>query len=300
MENTDARDWTGLGVALVTPFQENLQIDENALGRLVEHCIQGGVDYLVALGTTGEAVTLSAKEKRRVMAVVKEAAQGRLPLMLGHGGNNTAQLIQELKEYDLEGFSALLSASPAYNKPTQEGLYEHYKALIEASPLPILLYNVPGRTASNLEAQTAVKLGRAFPSLLGVKEASGIPLQQIKIVRDAPEGFHLISGDDISAPATIFAGGKGLISVLGQALPGEVGQMVRLALEHKVEESNQLHRALLRLIELLFEEGNPAGIKALLQQLGICEPHVRLPLIQASDALKDRITEQLNLIQSVL
>lgn len=298
MENTDARDWTGLGVALVTPFQENLQIDENALGRLVEHCIQGGVDYLVALGTTGEAVTLSADEKKRVISIVKEAGQGRVPLMLGHGGNNTAQLIRDLKEFDLRGVSALLSAGPAYNKPTQEGLFQHYKSLIEASPLPILLYNVPGRTGSNLEAKTAVRLARAYPSLLGVKEASGIPLQMIKIARDAPVGFHLISGDDISAPATIFAGGKGLISVLGQAMPREVSRMVRLALDNEVEASNQVHRALLELIELLFEEGNPAGIKALLHHLGICQPHVRLPLVQASDSLSLRISAQLKQIKS--
>ena len=300
MENTDARDWTGLGVALVTPFQKNLQIDENALSRLVEHCIIGGVDYLVVLGTTGETVTLTAEEKMHVMGAVKEASGGRLPLMLGHGGNNTAQLIKELKEYDLSGYSALLSASPAYNKPTQEGLYQHYKSLVEASPVPVMLYNVPGRTASNLEASTAVRLAQSFPSLLGVKEASGIPLQQIRIVRDAPEGFHLISGDDISAPATIFAGGRGLISVLGQALPREVGQMVRLALGQKVAESNQIHRELLTLIELLFEEGNPAGIKALLHHLGLCEPHVRLPLIRASVELSERIHGQLKRIQSVL
>ena len=300
MENTDARDWTGLGVALVTPFQENLQIDEAALSKLVEHCIAGGVDYLVALGTTGESVTLSFEEKKRVVSVVKEANHNRVPLVLGHGGNNTAQLLRELSEYELEGVSALLSASPAYNKPTQEGLLAHYKALSEASPLPIILYNVPGRTASNIEARTAVELARSSSVFLGVKEASGLPLQQLKIVRDAPSSFKLIAGDDISAPATILAGGKGLISVLGQALPIEVGQMVRSALTSHVDEANALHRELIDLIELLFAEGNPAGIKSLLHAKEICQPYVRLPLIQASATLQSKIQRELQRLETVL
>lgn len=300
MENTNARGWTGLGVALVTPFHKDYSIDQKALGQLVEHCIAGGIDYLVALGTTGEAVTLNAAEKQQVLDVVREANADRLPLMLGYGGNNTAQLVNELPQYNLRGFSALLSANPAYNKPTQEGLLAHYGQLIKASPLPILLYNVPGRTASNMEARTTAALANTYPSLIGVKEASGNPLQQIKIARDARESFLLISGDDISAPATIFAGGQGLISVLGQALPKEIGVLVRAALNGEVEEANRVHRALLELIELLFTEGNPAGIKALLAYLGIGEAHVRLPLLPASTNLKARITEQYLSLQDLV
>jgi 4-hydroxy-tetrahydrodipicolinate synthase len=300
LENTDAGGWTGLGVALVTPFNNDFSIDQKALGQLVEHCIDGGIDYLVALGTTGEAVTLSAAEKQLVMNVVREANAERLPLMLGYGGNNTAQLVDELPRFDLQGFSALLSANPAYNKPTQEGLLAHYGQLIEASPLPVLLYNVPGRTASNMEASTTAALANTYPSLIGVKESSGNPLQQIKIARDARESFLLISGDDISAPATIFAGGQGLISVLGQALPKEIGAMVRAALNGEVGEANRLHRALVELIELLFAEGNPAGIKALLSHLGIGQSHVRLPLLPASEELEAKIIAQYRAIQGLI
>lgn len=300
MENTDARGWTGLGVALVTPFHNDYSIDQEALGQLVEHCIKGGIDYLVALGTTGEAVTLGAAEKQLVMDVVREANADRLPLMLGYGGNNTAQLLNELPEFDLTGFSALLSANPAYNKPTQEGLLAHYGQLIEASPLPVLLYNVPGRTASNMEASTTAALANTYPSLIGIKEASGNPLQQIKIARDARESFLLISGDDISAPATIFAGGQGLISVLGQALPKEIGAMVRAAMKGEVAEANRVHRGVLNLIELLFEEGNPAGVKALLEHLGIGKAQVRLPLLPASAGLKTRIIEEFEAIQGLV
>lgn len=300
MENTDARGWTGVGVALITPFLDNYNIDDQALSQLVEHCIDGGLDYLVALGTTGEAVTLNREEKQRVMDIIREANKGRLPLMLGYGGNNTRQMIEELPQYNLEGYSAFLSANPAYNKPTQEGLLAHYGALIEAAPLPILLYNVPGRSASNMEASTTATLANSYPSLIGIKEASGNPLQQAKIVRDARDSFLLISGDDISAPATIFAGGKGLISVLGQALPKEVGVMVRSALEGEIEKANRIHHRLLNLIELLFEEGNPAGVKALLQQLGIGGLQVRLPLVAASRDLQERIAAEYQLIKDLL
>ncbi|PQJ14864.1 4-hydroxy-tetrahydrodipicolinate synthase [Aureicoccus marinus] len=300
MENTDARGWTGVGVALITPFLDNYNIDDQTLSRLVEHCIDGGLDYLVALGTTGEAVTLNREEKQRVMDIIREANKGRLPLMLGYGGNNTQQMIEELPHFNLEGYSAFLSANPAYNKPTQEGLLAHYGALVEAASLPILLYNVPGRSASNMEASTTAALANRYPSLIGIKEASGNPLQQTKIVRDARDSFLLISGDDISAPATIFAGGKGLISVLGQALPKEVGAMVRAALDGDIEKANRIHRTLLTLIELLFEEGNPAGVKALLQQLGIGGLQVRLPLVPASSDLQERIAAEYQQIKNLL
>lgn len=282
----------GTGVALVTPFGEDFGVDVNALERIVEHGIQGGLDYLVVLGTTGEAATLSREEKQLVMDVVVGTNAGRLPLVVGVGGNNTAAVIGDLKGLDLSEFTAVLSVSPYYNRPTQEGIYQHFKALAEASPKPIVLYNVPSRTACNMTAETTLRLAQ-LPNIVGIKEASGDMVQIDGIISGKPEGFMLISGDDFTALPTVLAGGSGVISVLGQGLPQPFSRMIALGLEGRSPEAYDIHHRLLPVMSLIFEEGNPAGIKALLRQQGLCGAGVRLPLVAASPSLDQKIDRAL-------
>ncbi|WP_430966230.1 4-hydroxy-tetrahydrodipicolinate synthase [Spongiimicrobium sp. 2-473A-2-J] len=279
----------GTGVALVTPFNEDLSIDVRALERIVAYGIEGGLDYLVVLGTTGESVTLTKAEKQLVMDTVVAANSGRVPLVVGVGGNNTAQLVAELQQLDLTDFDAILSVSPAYNKPTQEGIYQHFKAISEASPKPIILYNVPGRTASNVLPATQLRLARDFKNIIGVKEASGDMLQLTQIIREKPTDFMVISGDDPTALPTVLAGGAGVISVLGQGLPMEFSKMVRLGLEGRPDEAYRLHYKMMEGMDLIFEEGNPAGIKAVFETLELSGAKVRLPLVEASAELKHKI-----------
>ncbi|WP_222984391.1 4-hydroxy-tetrahydrodipicolinate synthase [Flagellimonas meishanensis] len=279
----------GTGVALVTPFSNKHSVDSDTLERIVEHCVAGGVDYLVVLGTTAESVTLSKAEKQQVMDVVTKSNAGRLPLVLGVGGNNTAVVIEELKTLDLSHFEAILSVSPYYNKPTQEGIYQHFRAIAEASPLPIILYNVPSRTGSNMLAETSLRLANDFPKILGIKEASGDMGQINTIIKNAPRDFLVISGDDFTALPTVLAGGAGVISVLGQAIPKLFSKMMDLGMEGNAEKANQMHSRLLPLMELIFEEGNPAGIKSVFEHLGMGTATVRLPLVEASPALKKKI-----------
>jgi 4-hydroxy-tetrahydrodipicolinate synthase len=278
----------GTGVALVTPFNAQGTVDHEALARVVNYQVENGVDYLVVLGTTGESVTLSKQEKKEVIHTIKQVNDGRLPLVIGIGGNDTAVVVNELKSGDLKGFVAILSVSPSYNKPTQEGIYQHFKAVSEASPLPIILYNVPGRTASNMSVETVVRLA-VFENVIAIKEAAGDLVQAMKMIQYTPKDFLVISGDDMIANAMTLAGGAGVISVIGQAMVQDFSDMIRYALNGDVEESYELHYKMASVIDMIFEQGNPAGIKALLNHLELCSDKVRLPLVKADDSLQNRL-----------
>jgi len=283
----------GSGVALITPFNEDNSIDFTSLGKLIEHQITGGIDYLVSLGTTGETATLNKKEKQEILRFTAEKVNGRIPLVVGIGGNNTQEIIVQLRELDLSDYSAILSVSPYYNKPTQEGLFQHYKALAEESPLPIILYNVPGRTGSNIEAKTSVRLANTFPNIIGIKEASGNFHQYSEIMRDKPKDFLLISGDDALLLPMVALGASGVISVLANALPTQVSTLTKLCLEHNFNDAGKLHNQLLKITDLCFIEGNPAGVKSILHQYNICKESIRLPLTPVSENTRNRIIEEL-------
>ncbi|PKP25001.1 MAG: 4-hydroxy-tetrahydrodipicolinate synthase [Bacteroidetes bacterium HGW-Bacteroidetes-2] len=284
----------GTGVALVTPFKTDFSLDLEALKRLVNHCITGGIDYLVVLGTTGEAATLSTEEKQQVIDTVISANNGKLPLILGVGGNNTQKVVEEIQMRDLSAFDAILSVSPYYNKPTQEGIYQHFKAISEASPKPIIVYNVPGRTSSNMLPKTVIRLANDFKNIVGIKEAAGDLVQGMRLIKDKPKDFHVISGDDMITLPMVLAGGSGVISVIGEGFPKEFSTMVKLGLERKVEEAYALHYKIAPAIDMIFAEGNPAGIKAVFDVLGICNATVRLPLVSASDTLRQEIEDFIN------
>ncbi len=285
----------GTGVALVTPFTLEGEVDFSALEKLINHVIEGGVNYLVALGTTGESVTLTQLEKVAVLVKIKEATAGRVPIVLGHGGNNTKVLIESLNDYDLEGISAVLSVTPAYNKPSQTGLYEHYKAFIEASPLPVILYNVPGRTGVNMLPKTTLRIAHEFPAkVFAIKEASGDLAQMMEIINNAPEGFEVISGDDGITLPLIAAGGNGLISVIANAFPHEMSSVVNFSLEDKYSEARKAHYELLNLIGLTFANANPGGVKAMLNKIGIIENILRLPLVPVVKETERKILEAID------
>ena len=279
----------GVGVALVTPFKKDFSVDTDALHSIVNFCIDGGVDYLVVLGTTAESTSLTEKEKQLVIDTTVAANSGRLPLVLGIGGNNTASVVEELGETDLSNFVAILSVSPYYNKPTQEGVYRHFKAIAKASLKPIILYNVPSRTASNVLPKTVLRLADEVENIVAIKEASGDITQVMRIIKDKPDNFLVISGDDYTALPTVLAGGSGVISVLGQAVPMEFSKMVRLGLEGRSKEAYSLHYKLQYAMALIFNEGNPAGIKVIFENLGLSNAVVRLPLVEASAILKKEI-----------
>ncbi len=285
------RQWKGTGVALVTPFKIDKSIDFEALSKLVEFQIDNGIDYLVVLGTTAESAALTALEKDEVIDCIIKTNNKRLPLVLGVGGNNTSLVCQELRSRDLSEFSAVLSVSPYYNKPTQQGIYKHFEAVSMASPLPIILYNVPGRTASNMEPKLIVKLAKDFKNIVGIKEASGDIVQGMEILRSVPENFDVISGDDMTALSLVLAGGSGVISVIGEGMPAEFSQLINFGLESNTERAFSLQFKLMPLIEMIFEEGNPAGIKSLLSHLNIVGLATRLPLVEASLDLNERIGE---------
>ncbi|MCB0400272.1 MAG: 4-hydroxy-tetrahydrodipicolinate synthase [Winogradskyella sp.] len=283
----------GTGVALVTPFHEDLSIDFEALERLVEHNINNGTEYLVISGTTGESVTVTAEEKKELIRFISKVNNGRLPLVLGIGGNNTASIINEIKTTDLSGIDAILSVSPYYSKPTQEGIYQHFKAIAEVSPKPIILYNVPGRTSSNMLPETTVRLAKDFENIIAVKEAGNNVHQYLELLRTKPDGFLVLSGDDDLALGVALAGGSGVISVIGQALPKEFSEMIRLGIAGKAKEAYKVHFDLMPITGLIFSENNPAGIKAVLEALEISKSHVRLPLVEATDKLKKDIKNAL-------
>lgn len=293
------KELRGLGVALVTPFQDNGEIDVQAVHRLVQHCIVGGVDYLVVLGTTGEPATLSDVEKKAIVKEVIAANAGRLPLVIGIGGNNTRAVVECLKQTDLEPFEAVLSVSPYYNRPTQEGIIKHYQALSQATTKPIVIYNVPSRTGSNILPETVIRIAYSCPNICGIKEASADINQVKRIIQGKPERFAVISGDDGTALDTILAGGIGVISVLGQGLPELFSKLVQLGLEDRKQEAKAVEEQLLPGIDLIFEEGNPAGIKALLHFKKVCGTSVRLPLVPATDSLRNRIDQYLGTLAPV-
>jgi 4-hydroxy-tetrahydrodipicolinate synthase len=284
---------SGVGVALITPFNKDLSIDFEGLERLLNLCIQGGVDYFVVNGTTAENPTLSKEERYGVLDFVLEKNAGRLPVIFGIGGNNTVAIAQEIADFDVAGVSAILSASPYYNKPTQEGIYQHYKALSEASKLPIILYNVPGRTGSNISAETTLRLAEDFANIVAIKEASGNLDQITELVLGRPDGFKIISGDDNLTFAMLGLGCDGVISVSGQGVPEVFCRVYDEALADHWSAAKEAHLSLFKLTNLLFAEGNPAGIKAALQLRGICSDMVRLPLVEASKELKEAIKLEL-------
>lgn len=285
----------GVGVALVTPFNEDLSVDFDALKKLVDFNIENGTDYLVVLGTTAEAATLSSEEKKQVIDHITRANNGRVPMVLGIGGNNTLEVKRQIEEADLSGFSAVLSVSPYYNKPNQEGLYQHYKMLASTGK-NIIIYNVPGRTGQNIEAETTLRLANEFPNLFMIKEAAPNILQYFDILRKKPENFSLVSGDDeFTLPVTL-AGGDGVISVIAQGYPKEFSEMVKFAFAGKVKEAYEIHNKLVDITRLIFAEGNPCGIKTVLAEKGIIKNYLRLPLVPASAGLQEKIKAEMSKI----
>ena len=279
----------GLGVALVTPFSENGNVDYAGLQRLVELQIQGGTDYLVVHGTTGESVTLTKEEKVTTLDFIKEIAANRIPIVLGIGGNNTREVCNELDSTDLSGVSGILSVSPAYNKPTQEGIYQHYKAISQATDREIILYNVPGRTSKNVVAETTVRCAEDFKNIVAVKEASGDLEQVMSILQNRPDGVEVLSGDDALTLAMIGCGADGVISVVGNAFPQVFSKMVHAALDSNMAEARTQHYQLFEMIDWLFVDGNPAGIKEVLKYLNICHNYVRLPLVPVGKQVSDKL-----------
>lgn len=285
-------DLTGTGVALITPMKNDGSLDLEGLQKTTQHVAQG-VDYVVALGTTGESATLSGKEKREVVSRVAETLDGSKPLVLGLGGNDTHKILEEIKQTDFSGISAILSVSPYYNKPSQSGLLAHYLKIADASPVPVILYNVPGRTGGNISAATTLQLAD-HPNIIATKEASGNVEQCMAIARDMPSGFQLLSGDDLLTPSLVSIGATGVISVLANAWPREFSAMVRHCLDHQFAAAEAFWKRWIPLNPLLYEEGNPVGIKAVMEDLGICGAAVRLPLVAASPELRQRIRNLLN------
>jgi 4-hydroxy-tetrahydrodipicolinate synthase len=286
----------GTGVAMVTPFQADGQVDYSALKRLIDHLVDGGVEYLVSLGTTGESATLSKEEKKKVWEFTAETVNKRVHLVAGIGGNNTLETAAEVKAFDIAGYDAILSSSPHYNKPTQEGIYQHYKAIAEVSPLPIILYNVPSRTGSSVSAETTVRLAKDFKNIIGIKEASGNFDLLNQLLRDKPEDFLVISGDDPITLQMIAMGSVGLISVIGNALPKQLSDMVRLCLNGDFKAALPAHYSMIEFTRLMFTEGSPAGIKSALKNLNICSDTLRLPLVPVSEGTAARIKQQLEII----
>lgn len=282
-------DFSGVGVAIVTPFDENEAVDFAALAQIVERIIAGGADYIVALGTTSESPTLTADERRAVAKFIKERTAGRVPLMIGIGGNCTREVVATLKSGIADGYNAVLSVCPYYNKPNQEGLYRHFKALAEAAPLPIVLYNIQGRTGVNMLPETVARLAKECDNIIGIKEASGNIDQMARVHELAPEGFALICGDDGLTVDAMRRGGVGVISVLAQLYPAEVAAVVRAAADGRFDEADALLAPLGEITSELFEEGNPVGIKTALSIRGVCRPVMRLPLVEGSAALAEKM-----------
>lgn len=283
----------GTGVALVTPFDKKGNTDLAALARLVNHVIKGKCEYVVVLGTTGESVTLTKDEKKAVIQTVTDTVKKRVPVVLGLGGNNTDEVIASIKEYDLQNIDAFLSVSPYYNKPSQAGIIAHYRALAKASPKPVILYNVPGRTGSNMTAETTLTLAKE-KNIIGIKEASGNLFQVMEIINNRPDGFLVISGDDDLALAEVAMGADGVISVVGNAWPAEFSEMIRLGLKSSMEKARKIQYRFLPVIPLLFKEGNPAGVKHVLNDMKVCGDTLRLPLVNVSKSLGKELSLHLN------
>ncbi len=279
----------GVGVALVTPFQSNGQVDFTGLQRLVEHQINNGTDYLVVQGTTGESATLSSNEKKAVLDFIIEINAKRLPIVLGIGGNNTAAVVEAIKSTDLKNVDGILSVSPYYNKPSQEGIYQHYKTISAATSKPIILYNVPGRTMSNVLAQTTLRIARDCKNIVAVKEASGNLEQVMEIINNKPEGFVVLSGDDALTLPHMAIGGDGVISVVANAFPKRFSTLVHAAMENNMDLAREKHYELFEVIQQLFADGNPGGVKHVLKLLNICDDNLRLPLVPVSKDVADKL-----------
>ena len=280
----------GLGIALITPFTPDGEVDSNSLKRLVEYQLQNGADFLCILATTGETPCLSAEEKAEIKRLVVDVNNGRVPILMGCGGNNTRAVVQELKSADWSGIDGVLSVCPYYNKPSQEGLYQHFKAIAEASPLPVVLYNVPGRTGINLQAQTTLRLARDCENIIAIKEASGSLEQVDEIINNKPARFDVISGDDALTFSMVASGAAGVISVIGNALPKEFSRMIRLEFNGEYEPARKIHHRFQQLYSLLFVDGNPAGVKALLHEMGFIDNVLRLPLVPTRLTTLQKIT----------
>lgn len=293
----DSLSLRGLGIALITPFDNDKNIDYYALGRVLNHVIDNGADYLVVLGTTGETATLTAGERNAVRKFCVRENHGRVPLIAGMGGNDTRALVEDIRGADLNGYSAILSVTPYYNKPSQEGLYCHFVEVAAASLLPVILYNVPGRTGVNLSAATTLRLAHEFPNIVAIKEASGNMKQIEEIINNRPSGFEVISGDDSLTYPLISLGAEGVISVVGNAFPREFGDMVRMCLDGDFQKALPVHYKFQKLYDELFVDGNPAGIKYLLHEMGFIQNELRLPLVPTRRETRDKIDAILNTIR---
>lgn len=274
---------------MITPFNKEGEVDYDAVVKVVDHIISGGIDYIVVMGTTAETATLFEEERSKVVSLIVETTNNRVPLVLGIGGNNTASVVSKIKLTDLSSFKAILSVCPYYTKPSQEGIYQHYKNIANASSIPLILYNVPSRSGVSIENETTVRLANDFSNIIGTKDASGDLESVLELLGTVPDGFHVISGDDLLALPIVLAGGSGVISVIGGGLPTQVSQMIHLGLEDKIDQASEYHNQMLEMIDLIFKEGNPTGIKNLSEHIGLCESNVRLPLVAATDELSSSI-----------
>jgi 4-hydroxy-tetrahydrodipicolinate synthase len=288
------KKFKGTGVAVVTPFKNDSSIDFAAIGRVVNHVIKGGVNYIVAMGTTGESVTLSKDEKKALVCYIKEAIDNRVPLVVGIGGNNTQEVINQVRNTDLTGVDGILSVAPYYNKPNQRGLFQHFKAIATSSPVPVIIYNVPGRTSCNIAAETCLQLAHECENIVAIKEASGDLEQTMKILKSKPENFIVISGNDMDTLPIIALGGSGVISVLANAFPGQCSEMVNHSLKLNFKSAREIQFRFLEMIELLFADGNPAGVKAMLSIMNICQNNLRLPLVPVSKPVYTRIQKAID------
>jgi 4-hydroxy-tetrahydrodipicolinate synthase len=283
------KKFKGTGIAIVTPFKNDSSIDFSALGRVIDHVIKGGINYIVVMGTTGESATLSKDEKQAIISYVIEAIDSRVPIVAGIGGNNTQEVVNSIRHTDLSGVDGILSVVPYYNKPTQRGIFQHFKTIATWSPVPIIMYNVPGRTSCNLSADTCLELANNCENIIGIKEASGDLGQVMKIIKGKPENFGVISGDDMLTIPIIAAGGIGVISVLGNAFPSACSELVNHALRNNFKSAREIYFRYIEMTELLFTDGNPAGIKAMLNVMNICQNILRLPLVPVSRTIMTRI-----------
>jgi 4-hydroxy-tetrahydrodipicolinate synthase len=279
----------GTGVAIVTPFKSDSSIDFSALGRVINHVIKGGVNYIVAMGTTGETPTLTKDEKQAIISYVMETVDSRVPVVIGIGGNSTHEIINTIREMELEGVDGILSVSPYYNKPSQQGIFQHFKAISDSSPLPVIIYNVPTRTSSNITSDTCLELAHECENIIAVKEASGDIAQIMRIMRGKPENFLVISGDDMMTLPVIAAGGAGVISVLANAYPAECSELVNNALKNNFKAAREIQFRFIESIELLFADGNPSGVKAFLHVMNLCQNNLRLPLVPVNRTIYSRI-----------
>jgi 4-hydroxy-tetrahydrodipicolinate synthase len=283
------KKFKGTGVAIVTPFKNDSSIDFSALGRVVNHVIKGGVNYIVAMGTTGEASTLTKDEKQALVSYITEAVDNRVPLVVGIGGNNTQEIINTIRELDISGVDGILSVAPYYNKPSQRGIFQHFKAIATCSPLPVIIYNVPGRTCSNISSDTCLELAHECENIVAIKEASGDITQIMRIIKGKPENFLVISGDDMMTLSIIASGGSGVISVLANAYPEECSELVSNAIKNNFKTAREIQFRFIESVELLFADGNPAGIKAFLSLMNLCQNNLRLPLVPVSRTVFSRI-----------